>query len=317
MIMGRLLNRFDTLLRAWRKLLLGAIAGATVGVAVSFLVPRQYTATASFIPESTDSGNLLRGLAGVAAQLNLGGSMTPGQSPQFFADVLTSREIIDAVLAQPISGNDSTVLDLFVGPDDSVISRVEEGRRELRRHVSASANPRTSIVSINVLGPTPALATAIASSFLRVLDQFNRKTRQSQAGARRQFAEARGREANDSLASAERQLRLFVERNRMYNDSPSLLLEYERLQRQVARTQDLATNLGREYEMARIAEANDTPVLSILDRPYADAKASAPRRLLWMIAGSFAGLMLAIGSALRAGTYLRQWFRPSSQTSSE
>src|SRR5262245_33473973 len=60
--------------RRHRKLLIvAAVAGAAVGVAASFLVPRTYTARTSFMPQGRVQASAL---ASLAAQFGVGGLAT-------------------------------------------------------------------------------------------------------------------------------------------------------------------------------------------------------------------------------------------------
>jgi uncharacterized protein involved in exopolysaccharide biosynthesis len=62
--------------------------------------------------------------------------------------------------------------------------------------------------------------------------------------------------------------------------------------------QELYTSIAREYELARLAEVNDTPVITVLDAATVPMRRSAPRRtLLVLIAGMLAGV-LALGIAI-------------------
>ena len=63
--------------------------------------------------------------------------------------------------------------------------------------------------------------------------------------------------------------------------------------------QEVYLTLRREYETSRIAEVNDTPLLTIVDHAVPPVKRSWPRRgrlaSLALVFGIVAGIMLAFG----------------------
>ena len=129
--------------------------------------------------------------------------------------------------------------------------------------------------------PSPSLAAAVVAQYLEYLNEFNLRYRQSQARARRQFDERQVEEAEKILAALEDTLRRFYERNRQWESSPMLRFEENRLRRRVDVQQEIFLSLRRELEGARIAEVNDTPVLTVIEPPLAPARKSRPRRLQW------------------------------------
>ena len=90
----------NVLLRRWRIIVVLPFVAAVIAAAYSLTVTEIYTATTRFIPESGSQGSGLSGLAGMAAQLgiSLGGGASGNQSPEFYAEILTSREIVQRVL---------------------------------------------------------------------------------------------------------------------------------------------------------------------------------------------------------------------------
>ncbi len=124
----------------------------------------------------------------------------------------------------------------------------------------------------------PALAAGIADEFVHRLLLFNRDSRQSQAKSRRVFTESRVHEAEGALTEAEAALRGFYERNRSFDKSPALRFEEGRLRRQLDIRQDLYLSLSRELELARIREADESPVLTVIEPALVPTRKSAPNR---------------------------------------
>ena len=78
--------------------------------------------------------------------------------------------------------------------------------------------------------------------------------------------------------NAERAREDFLRQNRGFGNSPELMSEHDRLQRQVAMRQEVYTSLLRSQEQARIDAVRDTPLLAFIDTPSErqNRKGSAP-----------------------------------------
>src|SRR5207249_3089073 len=137
----------------------------------------------------------------------------------------------------------------------------------LEKWISTSVSGKTGVVSFTVEARSRWLALGIANRTLEVLNDFNVHRRQTQAGAERRFVEGRLAELKDELHAAEDKVQRFLQQNREFRNSPPLLFEYERLQREVATRQAIYTTLAESYERARINEVRDTPAITVLQAP--------------------------------------------------
>jgi uncharacterized protein involved in exopolysaccharide biosynthesis len=294
----------------WRLLLVLPIVFGAVGWLLTFLIPPTYTSTTTFVAASQrDIPASLGGFANVASQLGVGLPTNPTNSPQFYGDVLRSREVMINVLRtrvpdpRPNSRLDSTTIaELYVPHVQPPAIQINDAIKKLRRESAVNVNPRTNVIELNVNSRFPVGAMLVARQFLTALNRFNLETRQSQARERRRFLAARLQEAQDSLARAERVQLEFLEANRgNIRTVPTLDAQYERIQRQILTYQELYSNFRREFETARVDEINDTPVLTIIDTAAVPLKQSAPRRLLTAVAGAMFGIFVAIAVLLAHG----------------
>jgi uncharacterized protein involved in exopolysaccharide biosynthesis len=130
-----------------------------------------------------------------------------------------------------------------------------------------------------------------------LLNDFNQRTRNLRARERRKFTEARSRDAEADFTTAEDSLRDFLSRNRQFEFTPQLLFERNRLERQVTLRQEVYQTLRREYEIARIEEVNDTPVLTVVDPAVPPAYPSSPRPVRMAFVAGVLGLLLGVSLA--------------------
>src|SRR5262249_19274502 len=93
------------------------------------------------------------------------------------------------------------------------------------------------------------------------------ETRQSQARSERQFIEVRLQDVSKELKAAEDRVQEFLQSNRSIEDSPRLVFERERLERELTMRQQVYASLVQSFEQARIDEVRDSPVVTVIDPP--------------------------------------------------
>jgi uncharacterized protein involved in exopolysaccharide biosynthesis len=284
-----------------------AIAGllAALGVTVYTLVrPREYTAESSFVPQqrrSTQGGTF----SAIAAQLGL--SMLTGDAsagPAFYADLLSSRELLERVVADtftvPVDGANRTVtlVDWYHAKGETPGIRRDVAVEKLRRDLDAAAVQKTGVVRLRITLRNPALSAQVNQRLLDLLNEFNLKNRQVQAGEERRFTERRLQEVRGDLRAAEDRQAAFMARNREFQSSPELRTAYERLAREVSIQQQLFIALAQNYEQAKFDEVRDTPVISIVERPEAPARPDPRYLAVKAVVALFAGALVGLLGAL-------------------
>lgn len=298
------LRTFAGLLDQWRVVVGIPLGCVVLATAWALLTSPRYQATTTFIVDS-DPGTIrsTSGLAGLASQF---GIQVPsgGQSPAFFAELATSREVLLAVAGAhypaPRGGLDSTVTlsALYKLPPLETRKGLESILKRLRRDVKADLEVTTGIVTVSVTAPGPLLAAAVADTLLAALNRFNLERRQLRSRDLRRFLESRVQEASGDLRAAEDSLRAFREHNRAIAQSPELQLQDDRLRRSTELRQQLYVTLASSYEQARIEEFRDTPSLTVVDPPRPPYDRAWPRRRVLIGAAGLFGLLVGLGIAL-------------------
>jgi uncharacterized protein involved in exopolysaccharide biosynthesis len=283
-----------------RRTILGiAAVAATLTLVISFLLPTRWTAEAGFIPESSTSIQLPTGINALAGELGFslpGGD--PTSSPDFYAAVTESRSLLEQTLLTRFrvpgaAARDSAALiDILEIQDDDPRKRMEDAVQWMTDHSSAKVDAKTGVITLQAELPDPDLAAAVVSRMVALLNEFNQRTRNLRARERRRFTEGQTADAQRDLTAAEDAMRAFLVRNRSFENSPQLVFENQRLDRQVQIRQDIYQTLRREYEVARIDEVNNTPVLTVVDAPIPPAKPSSPRRVRMTLVALVLGLLV-------------------------
>jgi len=286
-----------------RRLVFGLpLALATLAVIVSLLWFRTYSASASFVPQSTPGA--LSGLASLASQY---GVTLPGsdqsETPDFYADLLTSSQVLRAVVetnydllvdGDSLKGN----LISFYGISESTPERSrEKAVKKLRDHLTVSVGLKTGVVTLVVRARSAPLALAIAQRALECVNTFNLQSRQSQASAQRVFIESRVVSAAQELREAEDRLQDFLQRNRDFSGAPQLAFQHDRLQRDVTMRQEVYTNLMQALEQSKIEEVRNTPVITMVEQPILPAEPDSRYIVLKVLLALTLGGLIGVGAA--------------------
>jgi uncharacterized protein involved in exopolysaccharide biosynthesis len=317
----------------WRTAATVLAATVALALALALILPPSYRATTSFVTTEAGVTTMGSGLGGggggglgsalagssdimaLASQFGLSSGRDPSESPQFYAQLLATRELLTRLLESrfpdPRSDNvrDSVELLQLVGPHTGDRERdLEAAAKRLQRHMQVTYEPRTNFVVLTVEAKWPELAAAIANRSTALVSAFNKEQRVSRAAARRDFLQGRVADAQGELRAQEDSQRLFYERNRSWENSPALLVEERRMRRQVETSNALYLSLRQQYEMARIDEVNNTPVITVVDRAVPPRQRSWPRYTLLLgaavILGAGLGWLAAAAHAL-AGAWAR------------
>jgi len=296
------------LLRKRWRIARWAILGAVAAALLAFLKPALYLASASFVPQGNDPGR--SGLASLAGQFGVSlPTSTQSLSPDFYAKLLKSRVLLapvarDTFVVQEMGGQRIPFLDLFKISRGPAREREERGVTLLQSLVGVSVVKSTGVVEVTVRTRWPSVSLAIVTSLIDGVNDYNQRTRQSQAAAERKFVEGRLAVANSELRAAEDRLETFLRDNRQFASSPELTFQRDRLQRDVSLQQQVFTSLTQSYEEVRIREVRDTPVITMFETPAVRAEPEARGRisavLLGFLLGGFLGVLIAFTSGITA-----------------
>lgn len=285
------------LVRRWRFIVLAGLAGAVIAATWSLLATPRFRASARFALEERRGISSSGGLAALAGQLGAGG-LTGVRSLQFYAEVLTSRDLLEQAaldtFPDPADGTPRPLIDILEIPGDTERERLNAAVERLHDRVTTSTNDRTGTITLNVLLPDPELAAAVAANLYTDLERFNFETRRTAATERREFAARELERARRELHDAEAEMRRFLERNRGGLDIPRLDFERQQLARRIDVRAEVYNRLARELEEAKVDEVRDTPVFTLIEAPKPPVYRDFPRRTWMTIVGGLLGGAAAV-----------------------
>jgi uncharacterized protein involved in exopolysaccharide biosynthesis len=239
-----------------------------------------------------------------------------GQSPTFFANLLTTTSVLERVVAASYDvpdrvGQRADLVAIQRGasgtqtPVDTAIAI-----RQLRGLIDVINQRATGLVEFSVTTQSQRLSYQIAATLIQQLNEYNIEARRNSAAAERNFMEQVRNTSAAELAAAENDLRHFLESNRNTNNSPALTFEHDRLARRVSLAQQLFGTLAQAADQARIDAIRDTPSLTVVEAPRIPALPNSRHTAAYM-----AGLSLVLAGAFGGMAFLLQPPRDTNLTS--
>lgn len=184
------------LARLWRAhlrtLVVGPLAAGLVAAAISFALPKVYTATAVFIPPQQTQGGAAAALASLGALSALAGGVAGVRTPadQYVA-LMQSTTVSDRIIER---------FDLHKVYDREL--RVDV-RKELRENVRINVGRKDGLIAVSVDDSSGQRAADMANRYVEELRQITAQLSLTEAQQRRQFFEALLNETRERLAKAQ------------------------------------------------------------------------------------------------------------------
>jgi uncharacterized protein involved in exopolysaccharide biosynthesis len=280
-----------------------AVAGAVLGALSVVTKPALYVAATSFVAQGTESSR--SGLASLAGQfgVSIAGTGDQSQSPDFYVALLRTRALLvpithDTFVVAEEAGARKPFSELFNIRTASAPALEEAGVKVLRDLVSPGVSKSTGVVDVSVRTRWPSVSHAIVTRLVAGLNDFNSRTRQTQAREERRFVESLLAKATDSLEAHEASLARFEEANKVWDVAPALRQAHDRLIRAIASQQALVTSLRESNEQARIREVRDTPAITVIDSPWVATTPDPRGRLTRVILAGLLGGAIGVGMVL-------------------
>ena len=186
----------------------------TIIYALYFASP-VFTSTSKII-SSSSRGNVSQA-AGLAAKFGI--NLPTGQSTQkwVYPEIIKSRTLVRSVLKRKFNTNN-------FGPQKSLLQILTYGNGEpqfsqdtleilavdkLLEMISVNENINTGIMTLRINAPEPRLAAELNNAFIEELDAHQQKYNKGKTIETRYFIEARIKDTEKELMSAEEDLKVF------------------------------------------------------------------------------------------------------------
>lgn len=253
------INLLDLLivLGKYKGMIIGVtFAAVLLAVGGALLMPNIYTATARILPpqqSQSSASELLSQLGGLAGMA--GASLGMKNPNDLYVSMLKSRTLMEKVAKrfdlQKVYEQESS---------DDALRVLEE--------VATIRSGKDGLIIVEVDDKDPQLAANLANAFIEELNELMRTYSLTEASQKRIFFEQQIRQAKDKLTDAELVL----------DKTPNSSLEYLDAVRNLKYQEAVWEILAKQFEMAKLDEAKDFPLVQVLDKATPPENKSKPKR---------------------------------------
>ena len=263
-----------------RIVVISIIAGVLTLI-INFLLPNFYKSTAVLLPEN-DKGKLgsfsqFAGLASLA-----GVNVSGGEVSRLYPTIVTSETVLRSVIEKeyqtPGFSRPVNLIRYFELEEPTPEKNFDKALKTLKESMSASLDNKTNTVTITLEMREPQLAADVLNATIAELDKFMRLKKITNASEQRKWIDDRLRQVEQELRNAEEALKNFREKNRRVVDSPQLILEQERLLREVQVKSTIFVELKKQSELAKIEEIKNISIVNVLDEARPPVRKERPKR---------------------------------------
>lgn len=297
--------------RKWMVAGFGVLLGAC-GFGMALRVKPDFSSQSKFVCQGSGTSRMnelgaLASLAGLQAASSGGGDPSA-----YLPEILDDDEFLEDLILRKwaFHGDSLTLREIWKFQPDksredweyiylkSTVSALKDGRK-----IKLSRNKGNGVFVLETAFSDPKLAFQVNEHVLRRLNEYLSHSMLTKAREKRHFIEKRVREIEVELRRDEDDLVAFQQKNRDVT-APTVLLQRARLERAVRMDQEIFLQLKKEFEIAKIDEQNDAPLMEVLSKPAVPIKPSPSKSRFFAPVGLVLGLL--IGSLAALG---RAWYR--------
>ncbi len=258
-----------------------------------FLTHPYFDSTVVILPEYGSSSSMLSQLSGLASMVGISTGKT---SPtEIYQKLLTSEAVIAPVVYHKFKtekfDKPVNLIEYFeIEPDESLPPELRKRQMFLEllkditeNRINTDIDRTTQVLTVTVRMPESKLSAEVVNLLVKSLNNYVINQRKSFAKEQRIYLDKRIKQVKDSLRIAEEKLKEFREQNRSVAQSPELLLEQARLTRSVDIKQTVYIELMKQYELVKLEEVKDTPVINVQEYAKDPIKKTGPKRAISLI----------------------------------
>jgi capsule polysaccharide export protein KpsE/RkpR len=181
-------------LRRWKMLGIAALATGVLAVGVSFLVPKTYLSTTTFLPPQQQQGAAAAALSSLGALAGIAGGgavKTPGDQYVAFMQSVTLKD---------------RIIERFKLMDVYDVKLKQDAREKLAKFSKVGLGKKDGLITVTIEDVDADRAAAIANRYVDELRLLSDSLAITEAQQRRVFFEAQWKQAKEHLVTAQQAL---------------------------------------------------------------------------------------------------------------
>ena len=316
-----------------------------VGLVVALLSPKEFTASSTFIPQTSESktGGSLSGIASLAG-INLGGATTGGEiPPTLYPQILNSVPVKRSILSIEVPldqtsvsystyllekptpilslvkkytiGLPGVILGAIRGTEEStetssnpmIVTQEEKGLFEtLEAQIALSVNEKEGFVELSVTTDDATVAAVLTSKVKEILQQQIIDYKIQHGKEYLNFTQKQYNEKQKEYFALQDEVARAKDQNKNII-SERYQNQFKQKEGELLIAQSVYQELAKQLEQAKLQVAKDTPIFSTIKPVTIPTEKSAPKRSLILVIWAFLGFVFSVGVVLVKEPVLNIW----------
>ncbi len=316
-----------------------------IGLVVALLSPKEFTASSTFIPQTSESktGGSLSGLASLAG-ISLGGATTGGEiPPTLYPQILNSVPVKRSILSIEVPLDQSSVSysNYLLEKPTPILSLVKKytiglpgvilkairGTEELKglnsnpmivsikeqelfetleEQIALSVNEKEGFVELSVTTDDATVAAVLTSKVKEILQQQIIDYKIQHGKEYLNFTQKQYNEKQKEYFALQDEVARAKDQNKNII-SERYQNQFKQKEGELLIAQSVYQELAKQLEQAKLQVAKDTPIFSTIKPVTIPTERSAPKRSLILVIWAFLGFVVSVGVVLVKEPVLNIW----------
>lgn len=268
---------------------------------VSFIMEKQYTAQTSILPSQigglSSLGGAISAISNIAGLGDQGSNIT---SQETYIGIINSRQLQDRLLKinfifwhgkKEYNGNLFKFFEIEATDSTEIF---EKAYTELGDVIFTEIDSDNNILTISITMKYPKLTAKVANEIVNILKNIISEKFSYEYQEQYIYIQDRIESVNDSIRHTEKDLRSYLEINKVIDDAKSLIREMQ-IRRAMAVQTEIYAELLKQKEIFILKNMFHLSPVKVLDEAVTPYKKSRPKRLLLVITFTMLFFFMQIG----------------------
>lgn len=262
------------ILKAWKGILGATGLFVLAAIGGSYLIPNTYTGIAKILPPQSSQSSSVNAvvLAQLGGLANMAGGSLGARDPNaLYITMLKSRRVTEKLVYR---------FDL----QKIYKTRTLTDAVAVLGGFTNIYTSKDGVIAVEVEDKSPQRAAELANAYVDELNKLLQTLALSEAAQRRKYFENQLKPAKERLINAE----ILLDR------TPSTSLQYMEARRNLKFEESVYEILIKQFEIAKLDESKDAPLIQVLDKAETPEKKSKPKRTMIVLLVGILGLIFSI-----------------------
>ena len=251
-------------------------------VVLSIILPKKYVAEMSITQSSPNLSSGLGNVSSIASSFGINLNNMKGDV-FYLPNLIQSNSLKRSIVQKErvIHNNSTNLVEYFNNPflpfqqlddDEKLINSIEV----FSSNLILLEDQNSGMITVKFISDSPSLSEEVLNDINVYLNRYLNSGINLQASSMLELINEEISMTKSELNRVEDQLALFIDENRNYFDSPNLVLQFKRFERDIEILNQKYTNLIIQQTMAMIEEKKQLPKLNIISEPFSDTSPYSP-----------------------------------------